>query len=273
MSAITQWKKIVSAYRKASLKKGFQWQGEHAKWYDGWVKENNYAEAVYPIFQPFVHGKVLEIGAGTGLFTQYLMHDADHVDAVEPSADMLDLLKRNVCNKKNINYHKTNIESFDFQMKCYEFSFAAHAFFNVLRIDEVLKEILNHCEVMGVLIGSGKPLDIFQIFCEEHLLNQERPRPPCHLDLISVLEECGLYYDIQFLHTSTTYCYESEAVLLEKVASQCGIRESARGAFFTLISPHIQKKKRGCFLQGNREHVCLLISKTAADFNYCNTAK
>ena len=273
MSAISTWNDIVLSYRKASLNNGNHWHGEHARWYDQWVKANNYAREIYPIFQPFVHGKVLEIGAGTGLFTQYLVQDADHIDVLEPSVDMLDLLKANVSNQKKLNFCKTTIEQFDIKNRQYDFGFAAHAFFNVQHIDWVLNDILNSCNLLGVLIGNGKPLDVFQVFRDEELVERERAHPPNHMNLIPVLDECGLHYDICHLTSTTRYTYQSESELLKKIASQNAIRMEKKQAYLEIMKPMIKQNEHGVYLQGNREHVCLLISKDKVYFNNCTPAK
>ena len=266
MSSIENWNETVRMYRQASLQNGNHWHGEHARWYDTWVKENNYAEIVYPLFRPFVQGRVLDIGAGTGLFTQYFIRDADHVDVVEPSEDMLTLLAGNLGNRKNLTFYKTTIENFRYDQKHYDFSFAAHAFFNIMHIDTLLQKLLDHSSILGVLIGSGKPLDIFQVFRDEKLVVENRPHPPSHLDLIPVLEACGISYDIRFISSETKYCYQSKHELLEKIAAQCRIKDETLAPYRQLLEPNIQKNEQGYFVQGKREHVCLLIHKRLATF-------
>lgn len=273
MSAISNWNKVVMDYREASLNHGNHWQGEHARWYDDWVKQNNYAEEIYPEFQPFVHGRVLEIGAGTGLFSQYLINDADHLDVLEPSADMLAYLKKNVGNQHKQIYYKTNIEQYDFSGKAYGFVFAAHAFFNVLYIDRIMRDILNHSQYLGVLIGGGKPLDVFQVFRNEGLVEPERAHPPHHKDLLPVLEDCGFHYDICRRETVTKHLYPNEGELLEKTATQCAIRADAMGAYQEIIKPLIQYNENGVYLQGNREHICLIIANEEVCFSNASAAK
>ena len=273
MSAICNWNKVVMDYREASLNHGNHWQGEHARWYDDWVKLNNYAEEIYPVFQPFVHGRVLEIGAGTGLFSQYLINDADHLDVLEPSADMLGYLQKNVGNQHKQTYYKTNIEQFDFFGKEYGFVFAAHAFFNVLYIDRIIRDILNHSQCLGVLIGGGNPLDVFRVFHNEGLVEPERAHPPHHMDLTPVLDDCGFFYDICRKESITKHVYKNEKELLEKTAKQCAIRADAMGAYQEIVKPLINYSENGVYLQGNREHICLVIGKEEVSFINHNPAK
>ena len=273
MSAITTWNKIVLSYRRISLNNGNHWHGDHARWYDQWVKVNNYANEIYPIYKPFVHGQVLEIGAGTGLFTQYLVNDAEQIDVLEPSADMLEFLKENVGNQQNLSLYNTTIEQFDFQDRQYNFAFAAHAFFNVMHIDYIIKKILDHCDVLGVVIGNGKPIKPFQVFRDEGLVEKNRVHPPHHMNLLSVLRECGFHYDICHLASATKYIYQSEDELLEKIASQYAILKEKKPAYLEKIKPMIRRNEQGVYVEGNREHVCLLIGKDKVNFHNRPPAK
>jgi SAM-dependent methyltransferase len=69
----------------------------------------NYHQAIFDFFQPYIHGSVLELGAGTGIFTQLLL-DAkpQQLSAIEPSPTLFPALQKRFENMEKVQpYHGT----------------------------------------------------------------------------------------------------------------------------------------------------------------------
>jgi|WetSurMetagenome_2_1015567.scaffolds.fasta_scaffold91073_3 SAM-dependent methyltransferase len=176
MNPLEHWHEIIFNYRQMIDKHGSTWHGQHAQWYDGWIRQNDYASIIYPLYQPYVKGRVLEIGAGTGLFTAYLVKDAEHVTALDPSADMLYYLLRNVPVLTRLETIQLKIEDFLLPSQGYDFILASHALFNVMEIDQVLCKLMGACPCMGLLIGSGEGLALHTAIKRKFNIKEKKGR-------------------------------------------------------------------------------------------------
>lgn len=74
-------------------------------------------EKLHNIFDKVLHleDTVLEIGAGTGFYTQYISPKVKSVTAVEPSNVMLDGLRKKIIEQKLNNIALVNSDFFEFQ--------------------------------------------------------------------------------------------------------------------------------------------------------------
>ena len=54
----------------------------------------NYQKWIAACFAPYLSGSVAEVGAGIGAMSQWLLPMADHMDLVEPSPNLIDILRQ-----------------------------------------------------------------------------------------------------------------------------------------------------------------------------------
>ncbi len=83
---------------KKSRAASIEFWNENAKWYELWVKHNQYHRKIIELLNSFVKPgwKVLDIGAGSGVLSLPLAENGCFITAVEPSAAMRTLLEKEI---------------------------------------------------------------------------------------------------------------------------------------------------------------------------------
>ena len=252
MNAIKTWEQIVLNYRKQHLNNGNYWAGEHARWYHAWVQRNADAAKIYPLFRHLVSGRVLEVGAGTGLFTAFLALDALHVDVLEPSVDMLSYIKADL-DTQNLTLLPFRIEDY---LPCIcpnDFTLAAHSLFNVLEIQAVLESLLVNCKNLVVLIGTGEAHSFHQMVRDHFGIQKKNAGPPSCKHLSAVLDDLGLKYHLQQVCTPVSYFYAQKEKLLQELAGSCGLNPSGLTELGDFVQPYIQQNKDEFWYDGQRK--------------------
>lgn len=73
----------------------------------------NYHRAILSFFFPYIHGKVLELGAGTGIFTKLLLEsNPELVCAIEPSNALFSALEKRFENEKRLLPFEGTLDSY-----------------------------------------------------------------------------------------------------------------------------------------------------------------
>lgn len=77
----------------------------NAKWYDLWLKHNNYHERILKILKCIVKPgwKILDIGAGSGVLSIPLSETGCNITAIEPSFEMRKIFYDEISKRQNIN--------------------------------------------------------------------------------------------------------------------------------------------------------------------------
>ncbi|GAB1857651.1 hypothetical protein MHTCC0001_24880 [Flavobacteriaceae bacterium MHTCC 0001] len=83
------------------------------------------------------NAKILDIGAGTGNYTNELADYGCMVDAIEPSQLMIDQAKTHT----NVNWFKSSIEAIDLQKNCYDGAISTLAVHHFISLEVALSNI------------------------------------------------------------------------------------------------------------------------------------
>jgi SAM-dependent methyltransferase len=258
MNALEHWHRIITAYRQR-MQSASAWRGDHADWYDAWIRENDYAQYIYPIIQPMVSERVLEIGAGTGIFTRRLVRDAGQVTALDPSGDMLAYLSKALDDADNLGLIEARIEDVLADLGHYDFILAAHALFNVMEIDWVLDTLVRSSNQLAILIGTGQPLSFHGWVRAYFQLPAQPGPPPNHQDLCAVMDQFGIAYAVQIVETPTVFRYKTRSELFDKLANTCEVPEKDRTAMECLVMPYIHSDAGSVWYEGSRQHAVVTV--------------
>jgi 16S rRNA A1518/A1519 N6-dimethyltransferase RsmA/KsgA/DIM1 with predicted DNA glycosylase/AP lyase activity len=155
MSGLEAWTQKLNAYRANRGRNDAEWWSNYAPWYNRWVAENDYSRFIYPLIQKHIQGNVLEIGAGTGIITQRLVDDAQHVDALEPSPAMRGFLKNNLAQAANLTLIPLKIEDYLDCLRRYRAVVVVNAVCNIAEIDVVLAQLIKVADYLALVIGTG----------------------------------------------------------------------------------------------------------------------
>ncbi|MEG3639972.1 class I SAM-dependent methyltransferase [Magnetococcus sp. PR-3] len=72
----------------------------------------HYQQAIMRFFAPHIHGHVLEVGAGIGVYSDYLLPLSDHLSLIEPDAKQAKRLAEHVGALDSVTIHATTIETY-----------------------------------------------------------------------------------------------------------------------------------------------------------------
>ena len=252
MNAIETWEQVVLNYREQRLNSASYWAGEHARWYHTWVNRNDDAAKIYPIFRHLVSGRVLEVGAGTGLFTAFLALDALHVDVLEPSLDMLSYIKADL-DTQNLTLLPFRIEDYLPCLCANDFTLAAHSLFNVLEIQSVLESLLANCKNLVVLIGTGEAHSFHQMVRDHFGIQKKGAAPPSYKHLSAVLDFLGLEYHLQQVCTPVSYFYAQKEKLLQELSGSCGLDQSDLAELGEFVKPYTHQNRDEFWYEGQRK--------------------
>ena len=93
--------------------------------------------------------KILEIGAGTGKLTKILLKHFNHIHAVEPNKNMLNIGKKNLKKfKKRISWFNVNGENIKFKKEFFDVIFFGSSF-NVIKTNKIFFKIKKHLKSKG----------------------------------------------------------------------------------------------------------------------------
>ncbi len=246
MNALQAWQERLALCREErSEGEGAVWQ-RLAAWYNRWVESNDYVSLVLPRLQRRLppNARVLEVGPGTGAFTLPLARLAGEVVAVEPSANMLAALGRNLdqAGLHNVRLVPQPIEeALGALQGPFDLALAANSLYNVEPIDDVVRSLVGLARHTCILIGTGEKREWYQAL-QRRFRGRER-LPAGHFGLLyPVLLEMGLYADVEILYTTCNYVYDSEEALVEWWAGHLGLGTERRVELRTSLLPLAERR-------------------------------
>ncbi len=134
---IALWKELVEKQgpfwnrKKRSKDNRDKWKDRSQGFYDRvkkrWSKPDPHRDFIVSIISSVRDATVIDIGAGTGAWAVYLSKSAKKITAIEPSAEMRQILRENIKNEG-----VDNVEVLDklwpvHNMKTHDFSLASHS--------------------------------------------------------------------------------------------------------------------------------------------------
>lgn len=241
MQAIERWKHKVrtAAIGQEPNQVGTFWDEERATWFNRFAGRSDRSQT-YRFMAPYVHGQVLEIGPGPGAYTRHLVAAADHVIAVEPSPYMARFLRQNLGPCSHLEIVESSIEAYLNRLEEYDFALAANVLEGIERIDEVLGNVAAHTQVFSIVTWANAVTPAWLQAIEREILGREIPSPdaPSNEDLLSVLEELGLRYQVHRPNMSV-HSFATLDDLLAWVEGFVGLEPGRRNELTKVLQPFI----------------------------------
>ena len=125
-----------------------------AKLYDRFMRKDGKAyERMYALMTPVVrHRQVLELATGTGLIAKHIIHSADHIEATDASADMIEEAKRGVQSAK-VHFAVQDMFTLPYDDCSFDVVIVSNALHIVPAPEKALAEIHRVLKEDGVLIA------------------------------------------------------------------------------------------------------------------------
>lgn len=268
MDAIARWKDKVRAARAAREAQGEatgarHWDANRAAWFNRFAGQSDRSHT-YRFIQPYVTGRVLEIGPGPGAYTRLLLRDGAQVVAVEPSPSMIQRLRENIGERDNLIIFQSTIEEYLDRLETYDLALAANVLGGIERIDDVLRAVAARSGVLAIVMWSMASTPEWSRAVEAELLGRREPRPhmPDHDDLLGVLDELGLPYtthpaDVP-IHT-----FGTPEDVVDWVQGFYGLGAEHRAALERILAAHIEEKGGKYGLPSGRETRVVLVRRGA----------
>jgi protein-L-isoaspartate O-methyltransferase len=202
-----KWRELVL---RSSLRKGRSpfTIGEFVEWYDLQLEHNNYPGVLLDKVQRHLnkHSAVLDIGAGTGAFALPLARLVEAVTVVEPSAEMLTRLRRNM-DTTNIRIINKRWEDVDLEeIGRHDLVLAAHSLYGIADIETELKKMLAAANGRFCFIIRVGRQD-FYADTWRRFKGEEFRSPPGFIHLFNMLYELGLAANVEMVQTSRDQVY------------------------------------------------------------------
>lgn len=256
MGAIFDWKIKVARCQQAHQSSEQVWWNQRSIWYAKWAKDNNYAGVIYPKIKAYVSGACLEIGSGTGAFTELLVKDADIVTALEPSDCMGRILHERFFRQMNLRVLPMTVEEYLHRTAAPQFHYvlAANSLYHVEPIDRVIDTLMASAHCFTIIIGTRKRLEWSRVIKREFSLHHkvEAP-PPTKEDLVGVLEELGYPYTSMNVTVPNNYLFNNRAELLDWCVEYYGIPEIRRPELMSFLEPYLTVNEHKIGLYNQRE--------------------
>lgn len=134
------------------MKKSF-WD-RTAKIYDRFMRKDSKAyEQMYALIKPVVrHKQVLELATGTGLIAKHIVRFADHIEATDASADMIEQAKQGIKSKK-LHFSVQDMFCLPYADSSFDVVIVSNALHIVPNPENALAEIRRVLKDDGVLIA------------------------------------------------------------------------------------------------------------------------
>lgn len=125
-------------------------------------------EIIFLAKQKLLHeqnlGKALELGCGTGLYTETLQQAADHVVATDLSDEMIAAAKQKRGNLKNVTFQKTDALNLEFAPESFDTVFMANLIHIIGDAERVIQESKRVLKKDGLLIITSFAINDMSFF-------------------------------------------------------------------------------------------------------------
>ena len=210
---------MEAAYAKAGLERVDYW-GRRAQAY----RDATHARTQEDPFLPVVRERLgpdrtlLDIGAGTGRHTLALAADAAHLTAVDPSAAMLGLLRKDVADRGIANVTAVEAEWMQAEVDPADVVICSHVLYPIADVVPFILKLQAHARqrVLVYLRADVLRTD-FGLWSEFH--GEPLQTQPTHQDLFNVLAEMDIFADVRVVETPFTWTFETKEQAIEQVAN------------------------------------------------------
>ena len=113
--------------------------------------------------------KCLELGCGTGNFTEYFADKGAKITAVDISPDLLEKAKKKIGNKKNVEFKTADIHNLPFENNTFDYIFGVSVIHH-LDLPTAFKEISRVLKENGTVVFSEPNMLNPQMFIQKNVL-------------------------------------------------------------------------------------------------------
>ena len=204
---------------------------------------------------------VLDVGAGTGRFSLALAPLAEHVTAVEPSAAMLDYLRRDASDKglSNISYVQTTWQDAPEDLEA-DIVICSHVLYPIRDIESFLAKLQKATRQACYIYLRATHIDAATAPLWQHFHGDERRLPPGYIHALDVLYEMGIYANVEIVKLPPSLRYPSLDIAVTELMEQLILPddEKTRMELRTLLEGWLVEQG-GMLVPPMQEVVCAII--------------
>ena len=164
---------------------------------------------------------VLDVGAGTGRFSLALAPQAEHITAVEPSAAMMDFLRRDAADKglSNISYVQATWQEAPDNLQA-DIVICSHVLYPIREIEPFLVKLQKATRQDCYCYLRATHIDALTADLWQHFHHDERRIPPSYIHVLDVLYEMGIFANVEIVTLPPSLRYPSLNVAVTEMTEQ-----------------------------------------------------
>ena len=204
---------------------------------------------------------VLDVGAGTGRFSLALAPQAEHITAVEPSAAMMDFLRRDAADKglSNISYVKATWQEASDNLQA-DIVICSHVLYPIRDIEPFLVKLQKATRQDCYCYLRATHIDALTADLWQHFHHDERRIPPSYIHVLDVLYEMGIFANVEIVTLPPSLRYPSLNVAVTEMSEQLILPddEKTREELRALLEGWLVERD-GMLVPPQQEVVCAII--------------
>ena len=210
------------------------------------------------------HHTRLDVGAGPGRLAFPLALRCKHVTAVEPSPAMAEAFREESAAHKinNVNLVESTWE--DAQTQPADLVLCSHVIYTARSVDTFVQKLTDHAKERVLVILFEKPPQhrTYRLWPEIH--DEERIPLPAGPELMEVLNEMGISYQVEDLPTPEFHGFQTSDEAWEQTRGMLFLTEGSEKdrLLRTTIKNHLEQRDGELYLKGSKPMRPLLVSWT-----------
>ena len=204
---------------------------------------------------------VLDVGAGTGRFSLALAPQAEHITAVEPSAAMMDFLRRDAADKglSNISYVQITWQEAPDNLQA-DIVICSHVLYPIRDIEPFLSKLQKATRQDCYIYSRATHIDALTADLWQHFHHDERRIPPSYIHVLDVLYEMGIFANVEIVTLPPSLRYPSLNVAVTEMSEQLILPddEKTREELHALLERWLVERD-GMLVPPQQEVVCAII--------------
>ena len=164
---------------------------------------------------------VLDVGAGTGRFSIALSTRVNHIIAVEPSKAMLDFLRQDAADKdlKNISFIQATWQEAPENLRA-DIVICSHVVYPIRDIDHFLLKLHQASLQSCFIYARATHIDALTADLWRYFHHSERCMPPSYIHVLDVLNEMGIFANVEIVSLPPSLRYPSLDVAVTEMTEQ-----------------------------------------------------
>lgn len=204
---------------------------------------------------------ILDVGAGTGRFTVALAPHVKHITAVEPSAAMLDYLRKDAAEQglTNISFVQTTWQDAPNDLQA-DMVICSHVLYPIMDIVPFIAKLQTATRDTCYIYMRATHIDALTAPIWRHFHGEERCLPPGYIDAVDVLYEMGIYANVEVVKIQSSLRFPSLDVAVEELVEQLILPndEKTRDELRNMLGDWLVERD-GMLVPPLREMACAII--------------